>query len=127
MTMKLRILFVDDEPHLREFMRTELPRLGHEVTVCPDAQAAARDVAKSHVRRRHPRPADGTATRPASRCSQHLKQVSPDTEAVIMTGYASQETAIDALRLGAFDYITKPCKLAEIEGLLLRIVEKTRS
>ena len=37
--MKLRILFVDDEPHLREFMRSELPRLGHEITVCPNAQA----------------------------------------------------------------------------------------
>ena len=47
---------------------------------------------------------------------EHLKQVSPDTEAVMMTGYASKETAIEALRLGAFDYITKPCKIAEIEG-----------
>ena len=35
---RLRILFVDDEAHLREFMRTELPRLGHDVTVCPDSK-----------------------------------------------------------------------------------------
>ena len=55
-----------------------------------------------------------------------LKQVTPDTEAVIMTGHASIETAVEALRLGAFDYLTKPCKLAEIEALLLRIQEKRK-
>src|SRR5262249_20078875 len=53
-----------------------------------------------------------------------LKQVSPDTEAVVMTGHASMETAIEAVRLGAFDYITKPCKLTEIEALLHRIADK---
>src|SRR5439155_8928725 len=45
-------------------------------------------------------------------------------EAVIQTGFATQETAVEALRLGAFDYITKPCKLAEIEAILGRIAEK---
>src|SRR5438552_3839379 len=53
-----------------------------------------------------------------------LKQVSPDTEAVIMTGHASQETAIAALNLGAFRYITKPCKLVEINALLRGIADK---
>jgi DNA-binding NtrC family response regulator len=43
---------------------------------------------------------------------------------VIMTGHASVETAIDAVRLGAFDYITKPCKLAQIETILRKVVEK---
>ena len=41
-----------------------------------------------------------------------------------MTGHASMETAIDAVRLGAFDYITKPCKLAEIEAILRKVAEK---
>ena len=50
--------------------------------------------------------------------------MSPDTEAVVMTGHASVETAIEAIRLGAFDYITKPCKLAEIESVLEKIAEK---
>ena len=36
----LRILFADDEAHLRDLMQMELPRLGHEVTVCPDGTAA---------------------------------------------------------------------------------------
>ena len=44
---RLRILFVDDEQHLREFMRTELPRLGHEVTVCPDSRTAVETIKKA--------------------------------------------------------------------------------
>jgi DNA-binding NtrC family response regulator len=123
--LKLRILFVDDEPHLREFMQTELPRLGHEVTVCPDTRSAVEtlkratfDAAILDLKMEH----DTSGLQVLA----HLKQVSPDTEAVIMTGYASQETTVNALRLGAFDYLTKPCKLADIEGLLLRIVEKKK-
>ena len=43
----LRILFADDEAHLRELMQMELPRLGHEVTVCPDGIAAIRALAET--------------------------------------------------------------------------------
>src|SRR3982751_6883577 len=93
---RLRILFVDDEQHLREFMRTELPRLGHEVTVCPDSKTAIETI-KKHT-----------------------------FDAAILTGYGSTETAVEALRLGAFDYLTKPCKLSDIEALLLRIQEKRK-
>lgn len=120
----LRVLFVDDEASLREFMRLELPRLGHEVTVCPDGRTALQTMQKSTfdaaiLDLRMP---DMTGIE----VLEHLKQVSPDTEAVMMTGYASKETAIEALRLGAFDYITKPCKISEIEGILLRIIEKRK-
>jgi DNA-binding NtrC family response regulator len=55
---------------------------------------------------------------------EYLKQVSPTTEAVVMTGHASTETAIAAVRLGAFDYVTKPCRLAEIEAVLAKVAEK---
>jgi DNA-binding NtrC family response regulator len=123
--MKLRILFVDDEPHLREFMKTELPRLGHEVTVCPNTTSAVETLKKASF--------DAAildlkmeSDTSGLQVLGYLKQVSPDTEAVIMTGYASQETTVSALRLGAFDYLTKPCKLADIEGLLLRITEKKK-
>src|SRR5437868_9190943 len=122
---RLRILFVDDEQHLREFMKTELPRLGHEVTACPDSRTAIEVIKKAtfdaailDLRMEH--------DKAGLQVLAALKQVSPDTEAVIMTGYGSTETAVEALRLGAFDYLTKPCKLADIEGLLLRVQEKRR-
>jgi DNA-binding NtrC family response regulator len=118
----LRILFADDERSLQEFMRSELPRLGHEVTVCPDGKAAVKTLEKNTfdaaiLDLRMP----GLT---GIEVLEQLKQVSPDTEVIIMTGHASVETAIDAVRLGAFDYITKPCKLAQIETILRKVVEK---
>ena len=118
----LRILFVDDEKPLQEFMRSELPRLGHEVTVCPDGASGVKALEKATfdaaiLDLRMP----GMT---GIEVLEQLKQVAPDTEAIVMTGHASMETAIEAVRLGAFDYITKPCKLAEIEGILRRIAEK---
>jgi DNA-binding NtrC family response regulator len=118
----LRILFADDEKSLQEFMRSELPRLGHEVTVCPDGRTAVKALEKSTfdaaiLDLRMP----GMT---GIEVLEHLKQVAPDTEAIVMTGHASMETAIDAVRLGAFDYITKPCKLAEIEAVLKKVADK---
>jgi DNA-binding NtrC family response regulator len=118
----LRLLFVDDEQSLQEFMRDELPRLGHEVTVCPDGSAALKALAKSNFDAaildiRMP----GMS---GIELLEQLKAVSPNTEVVMMTGHASMETAMQALRLGAFDYMTKPCKLAEIEAILRKISEK---
>src|SRR5438552_1610559 len=118
----LRVLFADDEKSLQEFMRSELPRLGHEVTVCPDGRAAVKalekgafDVALLDIRM------PGLT---GIEVLEQIRQVSPDTEAIFMTGHASTETAIDAVRLGAFDYIKKPCKLSEIEAVLCKVAEK---
>ena len=52
------------------------------------------------------------------------KQLSPHTDAVVLTGKSSLETAVAALRHGAFDYLTKPCKLVELQSLLKRVAEK---
>ena len=84
----LRILFVDDEKHLQEFFRTELPRLGYEVTVCADGHEAFKilekskfDVAILDLRM----PGVG-----GIEVLQRLKEVSPDTEAIIHTGHATE-------------------------------------
>lgn len=118
----LRILYADDEVSLQEFMRSELPRLGHEVTVCPDGRAAVLalqkgtyDAALLDIR---------MPGLNGIEVMEQLKQISPDTEAIIMTGHASTETAIEAVRLGAFDYLTKPCKLSHIETILRKVAEK---
>src|SRR5262249_58722502 len=118
----LRILVADDEKALQEFMRSELPRLGHEITVCPDGKAALKALEKSTfdaaiLDLRMP----GMT---GIEVLEHLKSVAPDTEAIVMTGHASMETAIDAVRLGAFDYITKPCKLPDLEIILKNIPDK---
>ena len=99
----LRVLFVDDEKSLQEFMRSELPRLGHEVVVCPDGRTALKTLEKSSfdVAILDLRMPGMTGIE----LLEQLKQSTPDTEAIVMTGHASMETAIDAMRLGAFDYI----------------------
>src|SRR5438552_15566182 len=51
------------------------------------------------------------------------KQLNPFSYVVVMTGYSSIETAIESIRCGAFDYLTKPFKLAQIEIVANRIVE----
>jgi DNA-binding NtrC family response regulator len=118
----LRILYADDEVSLQEFMRSELPRLGHEVTVCPDGRTAVKvlekggfDAAILDIR---------MPGLNGIEVLEQLKQLSPDTEAIVMTGHASVETAIEAVRLGAFDYLTKPCKLSQIETILRKVAEK---
>jgi DNA-binding NtrC family response regulator len=118
----LRVLFVDDDKSLQEVLRSELPRLGHEVTVCPDGRSALKVLEKSSfdVAILDLRMPGMTGIE----LLEQLKQLAPDTEAIVMTGHATMETAIDAVRLGAFDYITKPCKLAEIETVLGKVAEK---
>jgi two-component system NtrC family response regulator len=118
----LSILFADDEPGLQEVMRSELPRMGHTVTVCPDGATAI-----------------AALERDAYDCLlvdldmpgfngiqviERAKQLHPGIEAVVLTGKASQETAIAALRHGAFDYLTKPCRLADLATLLGRVSQQ---
>ncbi len=118
----LRILFADDEAHLRDLMQMELPRLGHEVTVCPDGASALRALEKG--------PYDAALLDmkmpglTGIEVLGKIKQISPETEVVILTGHATVDTAVQALRLGAFDYLTKPCKWAELEVILCRIAER---
>ena len=118
----LRVLFADDEAHLRDLMQMELPRLGHEVTVCGDGTAALRalergsyDAALLDIRM------PGIS---GIEVLGQIKQISPDTQVIILTGQATVDTAVQALRLGAYDYLTKPCKWAELEVLLQRIGER---
>ncbi len=103
-------------------MRLELPRMGHEATVCPDGATAMAALERNTY--------DCILVDlDMPGCNgidviARAKQLSPDTEAVVLTGKSSLETAVAALRHGAFDYLTKPCKLADLEGLLRRVAEK---
>lgn len=57
---------------------------------------------------------------------KYAKQVNPDIIVIILTGYASLETAIAAIRDGAYDYIRKPCKLEEIKIVVENAIDKIR-
>jgi DNA-binding NtrC family response regulator len=118
----MRILFADDETSIQELMRIELPRLGHEATVCPDGRTALAALEKSSydcVIVDLDMPGVGGMD-----VIVRVRETSPDTETVIITGKSSLETAISAVRQGVFDYLTKPCKLAEIQAVLERVRTK---
>jgi len=55
---------------------------------------------------------------------KYAKQINPDIIVIIVTGYASLETAVTAIKEGAYDYIIKPCKLGEIRIVIDRAIEK---
>jgi two-component system NtrC family response regulator len=119
---RLKILFADDEPALQELMSLELPRMGHEVTVCPDGATACAALEKNTydciiVDLDMP---GMNGIQVIGRC----KELSPDTDAVVLTGKSSFETAVQALRHGAVDYLTKPCKLVDLKALLHRVARQ---
>ena len=118
----MRILFADDEASIQELMRIELPRLGHEATICPDGRtaiAALDRTAYDCVIVDLDMPGAGGLEVVA-----RARETAPDSEAVIITGKSSVESAIAAVRQGVFDYLTKPCKLADIQAVLERVRKK---
>jgi len=53
-----------------------------------------------------------------------LKRVEPTLEVVMLTGFASVETAINSMKMGAYDYLTKPCKVSELANVIYKAHEK---
>jgi two-component system NtrC family response regulator len=96
--------------------------MGHDVTVCPDGLAAVAALERQSF--------DCILVdldMPGMNGIEVIgkaKALSPQTDAVVLTGKSSLDTAVAALRHGAFDYLTKPCKLIELQALLRRIAEK---
>ncbi len=119
---KLRVLFVDDEAPIRDVMRIELPRMGHETCICEDGQTALAAIEKNTfdaaiVDLRMPGISGWDVV-------SHLRSVSPETEVIISTGHGNIEDAIQALRRGVYDFLTKPTKLALIASVLQRVADK---
>jgi two-component system NtrC family response regulator len=120
----LSILFADDEVSLQELMRIELPLLGYRVTVCPDGYTAIAALERESF--------DCLIVdldMPGMNGIQVIERamtLSPSTEAIVLTGKQSLESAVAALRFGVIDYLSKPCRLSDLKTLLDR-VEQRRS
>ena len=103
-------------------MSLELPRMGHEVTVCPDGLTAVAALEKNSY--------DCIIVdldMPGLNGIEVIakaEEMAAGTDAIVLTGKSSLDTAIAALRHGAFDYITKPCKLVELKAVLNRVAQK---
>ncbi len=117
-----RVLVVDDDETFRRLMAAELARRGF-VTQGAASVAQARDLLgreEFDVALVDLRLPDGEGTEVV----RHGRELQPRTEMIILTGHGSLDSAIEAMRNGAFDYLRKPCPTAEVEVALERALER---
>ncbi|OUS27906.1 sigma-54-dependent Fis family transcriptional regulator [Thalassotalea sp. 42_200_T64] len=117
----LKILVVDDEPAIRQIMASVIAREGHDVSVAEDGTSALEqltaneyDVVFSDVRM-----PDFTGIELLKRA----KAANVEAQFIIMTAFASVNTAIEAMRNGAFDYLTKPLRPEDVTHRINQIAD----
>jgi len=119
-----RILVVDDERSMREVLFSMLKNEGYDVTVAEGGEAAIEAVRRETFDAiltdvRMPK-IDGLQVLKAT------KDLSPNTVVIMITAFGSSETAVEAMKLGAYDYITKPFKYDEVMLNIKRALERKR-
>ena len=109
-----RILLVDDEVVFTTNMGKLLTNRGYKVTAANSGNAAIQTLEKENfdvVVLDLKMPAmDGLAT------LKEIKKLGLFTETLILTGHGSIDTALEAIKLGAYDYLTKPCEIDDLVG-----------
>ncbi len=119
-----KILILDDEEALREIIAQRLRRKGYEILEAGTAEeglSCIRDTLLDAVLLDLRLPdGDGLTLLP------QIKQLQPDLQVVMLTGHGTIESAIEAIKLGAYDYLTKPCNLSELEITLQKASEKRK-
>jgi two-component system, NtrC family, response regulator PilR len=120
----VRVLVVDDEQSMRELLAIMLRQAGYDVAVADGGEAAVEtlkterfDLVVTDLRMRK---VDGLAVLKAA------KEFSPRTAVLVVTAFASTETAVEAMKLGAYDYVTKPFKLDELKLTVSNALERRR-
>lgn len=118
------VLVVDDEPDVRDLLVEYFREAGHEVSSAADGAEAVAEITS------HPSKygliisdlqlpgVDGLGVLKAA------KDANPSVAVIIVTGYASVDSAVRAVRLGAYDYLTKPFTLGQIDVIVSRIAER---
>ena len=118
------ILAVDDDDDLRGVIVRRFLRHGHDVEQTASPVEALRRAEQKHfdvaILDIALPEMDGV------QLLEQLRQVDPETQAIMLTASRTVETAIRAMKLGAYDYLSKPCELAELELQVERAFEKAR-
>jgi len=110
--MKSRILVVDDEESIREFLEIMLKKEGYEVTTAEDG-AKAKDI----LTKKSFDMVISDLQMPnmtGIELLRHVKESYPDLVFMMITAFGTTETAVEAMKLGAYDYLTKPFKIDEV-------------
>jgi DNA-binding NtrC family response regulator len=120
----MEVLVLDDEPIVGSRIKPSLEKVGYKVEIMTDSQKAMERIKQKQF--------DIVVTDfKMSRVSgldllRAQKQLWPDTEVIIITGYATMETAREAMQSGVFDFMAKPFRLQEIKEVIGRAAERIR-
>ena len=126
----VKILVVDDEDYMREIIRRALEDAAYQVEEAADGDTAVRMI------RQYPYDVIITDLRlpgvPGERILQEALSIFPETIVIIMTGFGNIQTAVEAIRMGAYDYLPKPFQLDEMvmrveKGLAERLLKLENS
>lgn len=117
---KVRLLIVDDDDELRDLLKNRCTRLGMAVASFRNGEEALSRAPRADVALidLHMPGMDGLEL------LTKLKDIQPEMEVVVLTGHASIETAIQAMKSGAYDYLTKPFRFPELEIQIQKAAEK---
>jgi DNA-binding NtrC family response regulator len=120
-----RLLLADDEAPLRTLLTRELGRRGFRITAVADGKEALAALEKEDfdvllLDVRMPR-CNGVEVLRLSR------EATPPPEAILLTGEGTIESAVEAMKLGAYDFVTKPCRLEVLEALLRAAASKRKA
>lgn len=110
--MKSRILVVDDEESIREFLEIMLKKEGYEVTTAEDGQKAKDVLLKKSFDMVISDLQMPNVT--GIELLKHVKDSYPETVFMLITAFGTTETAVEAMKMGAYDYVTKPFKIDEV-------------
>lgn len=119
---KLTILLIDDEPSQIESMKSFLSRRGHKIYTASNGREGI-EVVNANV-------IDLVLTdfrmpeMNGLEALKEIKRINPEIDVVVITAYGNVEEAVDIMKSGAYDYLSKPIDLDELENLIKRIAEK---
>ena len=121
---KARVLIVDDEKSMRDLLSITLEKEGYDVETAAGGELAIemlhREMVDAVITDLRMPKVDGLQVLRAA------KESSPDIAVIVITAVASTETAVEAMKLGAYDYITKPFKLDEVNLIVRNALERKR-
>ena len=124
MTSPIRVLVADDERNLRELLVRELSRKGHAVEGVGDGE-----VALERLRDDPPDVLILDMRMPKMEGIEVLRRLAEMPEApqvIVTTGFQEVSSAVEAMKLGAYDYLTKPARIEELDLLIRKAAEKNR-
>ncbi|OGC75854.1 MAG: hypothetical protein A2145_05115 [candidate division Zixibacteria bacterium RBG_16_40_9] len=119
---KPKILVVDDQPYILDLLSDFLFKEGYQVVLAESGEKAAEVVKTTGIQLAlidlKLTGMDGIAT------MKKINQTDPDILTIIITGYPTQEFSVQALKAGAYDYVTKPFRLEELKKTIDRALKE---